>query len=506
MYHPDFSAYGRPAMFFDRRGNLVQPPVWHTPQFVQPPILHPRQQFHQNIPDEATISLHYNNVQQPNVYEVNGTTYYGTANSHMASASANRHHRRPLPEECENVKDEKRIRRHHNDGQRRHSSFFEKQSDAGSPRCPQQQKPLKKKHKKPFPNVYKPIRSARDERPSDCSENKAKEGNNPPRVEAAVSPVFGLTEERLYNLLNQFTVAPEDLFSNGFPQVDKVKNQVRLYKHCFGKPFRIPKRLAGIEEDFDRNSPTAVERTCVRCNDQFFVNENGYLTKQQCFYHWGKISYCRHTCCENTPGSKGCTSSKHHVWNGTVAGINEPLQGFISTKRSKKSERKVFAVDCEMCYTVRGLELCRVTVLGFDGATVYDFFVQPEEEVVDYSTRFSGVTESDVYGAKSKTFQEVQNDLLNIIHEDTILIGHALDNDLRVLKLVHSKIVDTSLIFPHERGFPFRNSLKQLMSVHLNKAIQTSDHGHSPYEDALSCLELIKFKIQLYYAERRLTI
>ncbi|XP_044765714.1 uncharacterized protein LOC123321962 [Coccinella septempunctata] len=126
MYHPDFSAYGRPAMFFDRRGNLVQPPVWHTPQFVQPPILHPRQQFHQNIPDEATISLHYNNVQQPNVYEVNGTTYYGTANSHMASASANKLHRRLLPEECENVKDEKRIRRHHNDTQRRHSSFYGK--------------------------------------------------------------------------------------------------------------------------------------------------------------------------------------------------------------------------------------------------------------------------------------------------------------------------------------------------------------------------------------------
>ncbi|XP_044763898.1 putative exonuclease GOR [Coccinella septempunctata] len=159
-----------------------------------------------------------------------------------------------------------------------------------------------------------------------------------------------------------------------------------------------------------------------------------------------------------------------------------------------------------MCYTVRGLELCRVTVLGFDGATVYDYFVQPEEEVVDYNTRFSGVTESDVYGPKSKTFQQVQSHLLDFIDEDTILIGHALDNDLRVLKLVHSKIVDTSLVFPHERGFPFRNSLKQLMSVHRNKAIQTSDNGHSPYEDALSCLELIMVKIKLHYAQRRLTI
>ncbi|XP_044745105.1 putative exonuclease GOR [Coccinella septempunctata] len=360
--------------------NLVQPPAWHTPQFLQPPVLQPTQNFHQNVSHQVA-SPRYNNVPQSH-YEVNGITYYGqpSASANIHIASANKQQRRPLLHE-ESDKDEKRFRRHHNDIVNVGIQVFTR--------------PNKKKCKKPFPNVYKPIRSARDETPSqDCSENRtgAKERNNPHRVEAAVSPVFGLTEEKLYNLLIQYTVAPEDLFSNGFPQVDKVKNQVRLYKHCFGKPFRIPKRLAGIEEDFDRNSPTAVERTCVRCNDQFFVNEHGYLTKQQCFYHWGKISYCRHTCCENTPGSKGCTSSKHDVWNGTVAGINEPLQGFVSTKRSEK----VFAVDCEMCYTVRGLELCRVTVLGFDGATVYDYFVQPEEEVVDYNTRFSGMTESDV--------------------------------------------------------------------------------------------------------------
>ncbi|XP_044765747.1 uncharacterized protein LOC123321996 [Coccinella septempunctata] len=214
-------------------------------------------------------------------------------------ASANKQQRRPLLPEASD-KDEKRIRRHHNDSQRGHSSFYEKQSEIGSSRCPQQ-RPNKKKCKKPFPNVYKPIPSARDETPSqDCSENRtgARGRNNPHRMEAAVSPVFRLTEEKLYDLLIQYTVAPKDLFSNGFPQVDKVKNQARLYKHCIGKPFRMPKRLAGIEEDFDRNSPTAVERTCVRCNDQFFVNEHGYLTKQQCFYHWRKISYCRHTCCE----------------------------------------------------------------------------------------------------------------------------------------------------------------------------------------------------------------
>ncbi|XP_044749761.1 uncharacterized protein LOC123310360 [Coccinella septempunctata] len=225
MYHPDFSAYGRPAMFFDRRGNLVQPPVWHTPQFLPPPIIQPSQHFYQNIPDQAA-SLHHNDVPPTSHYEVNGTTYYGSANIHML-ASANKQHRRPLPEESDNTKDKKRMRRHH-DNQRRHSSFYEKQSDVGSSRCLQQQGPNKKKSKKPFPNIYKPIRSARDETPSqDCSgsikiksENRigavAKERNNSHKAEDAVSP-----EQFTVNLSNRTLI----LFILYYSDKENKKNQ-----------------------------------------------------------------------------------------------------------------------------------------------------------------------------------------------------------------------------------------------------------------------------------------
>lgn len=248
---------------------------------------------------------------------------------------------------------------------------------------------------------------------------------------------------------------------------------------------------------------TGVERTCVRCNTGFFITENEYLTKERCNYHWGRIQQAHFSCCKKTPGSIGCTSSKLHVWNGTVAGINEPLEGFKSTKSSKKEKkRNVYALDCEMCYTVKGLELCKVTILGFDGTIVYDHFVKPDNEVIDYNTRYSGVTENEVNSPKSKTFSEVQKDLLNLVTEDSILVGHGLDNDLRVLKLLHSKIVDTALIFPHERGFPFRYSLKYLMSTHLQKQIQTSTVGHDPYEDAFSCLELINFKIKSHHGKK----
>uniref|UniRef100_A0A3Q4I8L1 Uncharacterized protein n=1 Tax=Neolamprologus brichardi TaxID=32507 RepID=A0A3Q4I8L1_NEOBR len=46
----------------------------------------------------------------------------------------------------------------------------------------------------------------------------------------------------------------------------------------------------------------------------------------------------------------------------------------------------VYSLDCEMCYTVHGLELSRVTVVNSSLEVVYDTFVKPENEVIDYNT------------------------------------------------------------------------------------------------------------------------
>ncbi|XP_044759113.1 putative exonuclease GOR isoform X1 [Coccinella septempunctata] len=352
--------------------------------------------------------------------------------------------------------------------------------------------------------------------------------NNCTKELRSVLPAFGLTEDQLYTLLIDFTLMPDQLFTNGYPELNKAKNQVRILRQCFAKPRRIYERKKCMSyTDSDQNSNSSdscednelgksslhslpisrgsagVERTCVRCSTGFFITDHEYLTKERCRYHWGKVIHSFFTCCKKPCDSVGCTSSKLHVWNGTVAGINEPLEGFVNTKHSKKEKkRKVYALDCEMCYTVKGLELCKVTILAYNGAIVYDHFVKPDNEVVDYNTRYSGVTESDVNGPNSKTFSKVQSDILELVTEDTILIGHGLDNDLRVLKLLHSNVVDTSLIFPHERGYPFRYSLKHLMSMYLQKQIQTSELGHSPYEDALSCLELIFFKVKTHHGQK----
>lgn len=72
----------------------------------------------------------------------------------------------------------------------------------------------------------------------------------------------------------------------------------------------------------------------------------------------------------------------------------------------------------------------------------------------------------------STTFQDVLRVLHQLIDENTIIVGHSLDNDLRVLRLIHRRVIDTAAIFPHPNGLPYKHSLKRLAKDHLKKAVQ----------------------------------
>lgn len=77
--------------------------------------------------------------------------------------------------------------------------------------------------------------------------------------------------------------------------------------------------------------------------------------------------------------------------------------------------------------------------------------------------------------AKTKTtLRDVQAVLLSMFHSKTILIGHSLDSDFKALKLIHSVVVDTSILFPHKMGPPKKRALKTLAIENLKIIIQES--------------------------------
>lgn len=157
----------------------------------------------------------------------------------------------------------------------------------------------------------------------------------------------------------------------------------------------------------------------------------------------------------------------------------------------------MYALDCEMCETDIGMELTRVTVVDADCKVVYDQLVKPQSTVINYHTEFSGITAEMLQDEKC-ILADVQRELLSkYLFEDTILVGHSLTSDLRALRIVHLRIADSSILYPHQRGFPFRTSLKYLTKTFLKKDIQLhADVGHDSAEDAVAAMELVLLKVR----------
>ena len=166
----------------------------------------------------------------------------------------------------------------------------------------------------------------------------------------------------------------------------------------------------------------------------------------------------------------------------------------------------ILAIDCEMCRTMAGIELTRVVVVNTSLETVYDSFAKPKAKITDYLTRYSGIT-AEILAPVTVTLDDIQRDLLQMIHPHTILIGHSLENDLKALKISHLRVVDTALLYPHIRGDTYKNSLRFLAENWLGEQIQTMDQvGHDPTQDAATALKLAILKFRQGAAFGRLPI
>ncbi|KAJ7908264.1 hypothetical protein B0H13DRAFT_2233283 [Mycena leptocephala] len=233
----------------------------------------------------------------------------------------------------------------------------------------------------------------------------------------------------------------------------KSRKSLRLTRaHLWGFILDIPAGVGGDQPSLEHKLAK-----CDRCAKSFLVKRKDEA--EQCIYHWGKpvtrkVSGQRervYRCCSRAapaPDDDGCVRGPHVFYESKPEDLHaRHAFSYLKSPPSPSTVLDVAALDCEMIYTTG----------------VFDELVRMDDgvEVIDFNTRFSGITEEE-YAKAVLPLSSIRESLDTLINAETVLIGHGLDNDLNTLRIIHHLNVDTSVMFKHSAGPPYRKALKDL--------------------------------------------
>eukprot|EP00961_Rhodomonas_salina_P030011 404305-Rhodomonas_salina.2 len=138
-------------------------------------------------------------------------------------------------------------------------------------------------------------------------------------------------------------------------------------------------------------------------------------------------------------------------------------------------------VSCRRGGVVRPVA-AQISIVDSDGHVVLHTHARPRWPIVSYNTKYSGITEEHLRDAPP--LEKVRANVISLI-KGCLLVGHAIDNDLRALDLLHpvDRIVDTQRI-PQIQSMLSQStpSLKNVCLALLDTRIQ--DGAHCALQDA----------------------
>ena len=331
----------------------------------------------------------------------------------------------------------------------------------------------------------------------------------PMKLKADLKSDQDIPDHEFYQLLQRYVLTIDQLKESGFPIALGEHGEVTI---------EDPNRFFDAK-GVNLQPKDPFRRRCDRCHKIYEVDDKGHQVMKDeygsdvkpCNFHWGRKARTKgsrahpgitvYLCCQGDSMSTGCSFNPKHFTDMISATEGTTRTGYVETMPMDSTESSypgIYALDCEMCSTTMGNELTRVTVINLRGQTVYESMVLPANEIIDYNTRFSGITSEQLDGVTTK-LRDVQAVLLSKFSSETILIGHSLESDLKALKIAHKKVVDTVIVYPHKMGPPYKMSLRQLSLEYLKRIIQESVDGHDSAEDALAALDLMKYQVMEDY-------
>ncbi|KAF8251314.1 hypothetical protein K440DRAFT_487289, partial [Wilcoxina mikolae CBS 423.85] len=245
-------------------------------------------------------------------------------------------------------------------------------------------------------------------------------------------------------------------------------------------------------------------RKCKHCGGIQKKIQTSAITK--CTYHPGQRKPYRidkdraYTCCGET--GRGCTSRPEHDYLPPDRWLVTKFQEYASTPAcSHTRKRPAVTLDCEMAGVVGNVGQVVVLLCAADyltGETIINKLVQPTSRVVDWRTRVSGVTKQTMAdaiacGEALAGWREAREELWKYVDEDTVLIGHSLQNDLDVLKVIHANVVDSAILARNAVNSGGRLwGLKGLCEELLGVDVQTNGmRGHDCLEDVMATREVV---------------
>ncbi|KAL4952894.1 ribonuclease H-like domain-containing protein [Aspergillus filifer] len=278
------------------------------------------------------------------------------------------------------------------------------------------------------------------------------------------------------------------------------------------------------EEGFWIKTPSAVDidmtRKCRDCGVSKRKLNTAHATESVCRFHPARKPFQRGIIRGRGPGVPkkarciNCAPSSCIVLpTHTFAAPNAKLSKMTPTPPPvpNSNGRAAIVLDCEMVgvlentlggYGCEQSEVVRVVAVDFlTGEVLLDTYVSPLGRVISWRTKYSGVNASILAEKKregrvlSGGWQSAREAICRFIDADTILIGHGLNNDLNVLGMVHSRVVDSAILTRLVvDGHCQRHwKLRTLAREFLGLSIQTGDgkDGHDCVEDTFAAREVV---------------